>query len=174
MSSSGNPGFDHWLDSQLQQHAAAHTGPSPLPAQAQYHAAYLHGGAHLSLLAKIGAALTTKVAIGVAAGALVVAAAGGESVITGSSNPSDWGKQVVKQVNDCKAALAPGSHGIGDCVSSFASQHGQASSAGNRATPTPGHGQHTPGPPTGKGKPNTNPNPVPTNRAHPTPPVKKK
>jgi hypothetical protein len=109
MSAPGGPGFDQWLDSQLQQHASANPGPSPVPAQAQYHAAYLHGGAHLSLLAKIAAALTTKAAIGVAAGALVVAAAGaGESVVTGSFNPSDWGQQVVKQVNDCKAALTPG------------------------------------------------------------------
>ena len=165
MSAPGGPGFDQWLDSQLQQHAAAHTGPSPLPAQAQYHAAYLKGGGHLSLLAKIGAVLSTKAAIGVAAGALVVGAAGvSESVITGSFNPGDWGKQVVKQVNDCKAALTPGSHGIGDCVSSFASRHGKDVSAEHRATPTPGHGVHTPGPPAGKGK--GAPRPTPTPHAH--------
>ena len=176
MSAPGDPGFDQWLDSQLHQQAAANTGPSPLPAQAQYHAAYLTGGAHLSLLAKIGAALTTKVAIGVAAGALVVAAAGaGESAITGSVNPSDWGKQVVKQVNECKTALAPGSHGVGECVSSFASQHGQSTSADHRATPTPAHTEHTPGPPAGKGKPVTptpHPHPAPPAEAHPTPPAK--
>jgi hypothetical protein len=178
MSAPGGPGFDQWLDSQLQQHASANPGPSPVPAQSQYHAAYLQGGAHLSLLAKIAAALTTKAAIGVAAGALVVAAAGaGESVVTGSFNPSDWGKQVVEQVNDCKTALTPGSHGIGDCVSSFASQHAQAASAQHRATPTPGHGDRTPGPPTGKGKPVTptaHPHPTPPAQAHPTPPAKKK
>ena len=89
MSTMGDQGFDQWLSSQLQQHAAAHSGPSPLATQAHYHAAYLHGGAHVPLIAKIGAAITTKAAIGVAAGALVVGAAGvGESVITGSTNPS--------------------------------------------------------------------------------------
>lgn len=168
MSAPGEPGFNQWLDSQLQQHASAHTGPSPLPAQAQYHAAFLHSGARLPLLAKVGAALSTKAAIAFAAGALAVGAAGvSESVITGSVNPTDWGKQVVKQVNDCKAALAPGSHGIGQCVSAFASQHGAAVSAEHPATPTPGHGQHSPGPPPGKGKSTTHPTPSP--HPHPTP-----
>jgi hypothetical protein len=162
----GDQGFDQWLSSQLQQSAAAYSGPSPLPAQAQYHAAYLHGGSHLPLLAKIGAAITTKAAIGVAAGALVVGAAGvGESVITGSVNPSDWGKQVVKQVNTCKDALAPGSHGIGQCVSAFASSKHEGAGAEHRATPTPTHGDHTPGPPPGKGK--ATPRPTPTPHSHP-------
>jgi hypothetical protein len=173
MSNPGDLGFDHWLSSQLQQHAAAHSGPSPLSTQAQYHAAYLHGGAHLPLLAKIGAAITTKAAIGVAAGALVVGAAGvGESVITGSTNPSDWGKQVVKQVTICKDALAPDSHGIGQCVSAFASSKHQGAGAEHRATPTPAHGQHTPGPPPNKGK--ATPRPTPTPHPHPTPPKNNK
>jgi len=167
MSDPGVPGFDRWLDTQLQQHASAHVGPSPLPAQAQYQVAYVKAGAHLPLVAKIAAALTTKAAIGVAAAALVVSAAGvSESVITGSPNPSDWGKQVVKQVNTCKGALAPDSHGIGECVSSFASRRGQSSSAEHHATPTRVHGQHTPGPPAGKGKATPRPTPHP----HPTPP----
>ena len=171
MSAPGDPGFDRWLDSQLQQHASTHVGPSPLPAQAPYHAAYVKAGTHMPLIAKIAAVLTTKVAIGVAAGALAVGAAGvSESAITGSTNPSDWGNQVVKQVNTCKDALAPGSHGIGECVSSFASRHGQDSSAEHRATPTPAHGDHTPGPPPGKGKQTPHPTPHP----HPTPPNKNK
>lgn len=162
---------DQWLSSQLQQHAAGYSGPSPLPAQAQYHAAYLQGGGHLPLLAKIGAAITTKAAIGVAAGAMVVGAAGaGESAITGSTNPSDWGKQVVKQVNTCKNALAPGSHGIGQCVSSFASSKRGSAGAEHRATPAPGHSDHMLGPPRGKGKPS--PHPAPSH-PHPTPPNNK-
>jgi hypothetical protein len=168
MSTSGGTGFDQWLQSQLQQHASAHTGPSPLPAQAQYHAAYLKG-THLPLLAKVAAALTTKVAIGVAASALVVSAAGvSESVITGSTNPSDWGKQVVKQVSTCKDALAPDSHGIGECVSSFASQQGKSSSGEHPATPAPTHAEHTPGSLPSKGK--ETPHPTPPPHPHPTPP----
>src|SRR5258708_11876290 len=124
MSAPGDPGFDQWLSSQLQDDAAVHAGPSPMPAQAQYHAAYAKAGTRLSLLAKVAAALSTKAAVGVAAAALALGAAGvSESVITGSTNPGDWGKQVVKQVNTCKDALAPGSHGIRECGSSFASQH---------------------------------------------------
>jgi len=171
MSAPGDPGFDRWLDSQLQQHASTHVGPSPLPAQAPYHAAYVKAGTHMPLIAKIAAVLTTKAAIGVAAATLAVGAAGvSESAITGSTNPSDWGNQVVKQVNTCKDALAPGSHGIGECVSSFASRQGQDSSAEHRATPTPAHGDHTPGPPPGKGKQTPHPTPHP----HPTPPNKNK
>ena len=165
--------FGQWLGAQLHQHASAHAGPSPLPAQALYRAAYVKGAVHVPLLAKVGAALTTKVAIGVTAGVLAVAAAGvGESVITGSVNPSDWGKQVVKQVHDCKATLAPNSHGIGECVSSFASQHGKTVSAEHRTTPTPGHGDNTPGPPAGKGKPTDRP--TQQSRPHPTPPGRHK
>jgi uncharacterized low-complexity protein len=171
MSTHGVESFDQWLGQQLQMHASAHGGPSPLPAQAQYHAAYIKGAVHLPLLAKVGAVLTTKVAIAATASVLAVgAAAAGEAVITGSVNPSDWGKQVVKQVNDCKAALTPGSHGIGQCVSGFASQHGNKGGE-HRATPTPGHSDHTPGPPPGKGRPSTHP--TPPSHAHPTPPKKK-
>ena len=45
---------------------------------------------------------------------------------TGSLNPTVWGQQVTQQVASCKAQLADGQHGIGDCVSTFANQHGQA------------------------------------------------
>lgn len=176
MSTVGGGSFDQWLGQQLQLHASANGGPSPLPAQAQYHAAYIQG-AHLPLLAKVGAVLTTKAAIGVTAGVLAVGAAGaGEAVITGSVNPSDWGNQVVKQVNDCKAALAPDTHGIGKCVSAFASQHGNQGSNGNsaehRANPTPSQTNHTPEQPPAKGKPSAHP--TPPSHAHPTPPRKNK
>ena len=162
MNALGGDSFDQWLGQQLQQHASVLAGPSPLPMQAQYDAAHVQR--RLPFLAKVAAVLSTKAAVGVAASMLVVAAAGSEAVITGSVNPSDWGKQVVQQVNKCKDALAPGSHGIGRCVSSFASQHGKKVSADHRATPTPGHGSdHTPGPPANKVHPTT--------PAHPTPPV---
>ena len=174
MSTPGAEAFDQWLGQQLQVHASTHSGPSPLPAQAQYHASYLKGGVHLPLLAKIGAVLTTKTAIGVTAGVLAVgAASAGEAAITGSVNPSDWGTAVVEQVNECKAALlqSPGSHGIGQCVSDFASQHGNKGSATHPANPGRGHGQQAATPPA-KGKPASHP--TPPSHAHPTPPKKKK
>jgi len=147
----GADSFDQWLGQQLQQHASAVKGPSPFPAQAQYNAA---DALHMPFLAKVGAVLSTKAAIAVTASVLAVSAAGaGEAAITGSANPGDWGKQVVQQVNSCKDALVPGSHGIGQCVSSFASQHGKKVSSEHRTTPaaTPSHGpNHTPGPPVNK------------------------
>jgi hypothetical protein len=170
MTALGMDSFDQWLGEQLNQHASGHGGPSPMPSQAAYHAAHVRGTVHMPLLAKLAAALSTKAAIGVAAGALVVGAAGSEAVITGSINPGDWGKQVVQQVNSCKEALAPGSHGIGDCVSSFAAQQGKKSSSDHKVTPTNygnGNGKgpdHTPGTPSNKVHPS------PPNRPHPTRP----
>jgi hypothetical protein len=170
MNALGGDSFDTWLDEQLQHHASASEGPSPMPVQAQYHAAHVKAAGHMSFLAKAAALLSTKAAIGVAASVLVVSAAGTEAVITGSFNPGDWGTQVVQQVNKCKVALAPGAHGIGQCVSSFASQHGKQVSSEHRATPTPGqsHVERTPGPPAVKVHPTPPSHPTPP--AHPTPP----
>ena len=176
----GATGFDQWLEQQLQNQAAGHSGPSPLPAHAQYHAAYLQGGLHMSVLATAATLVSTKGAIGLTVAALAIGAAGAgsEAAITGSANPSDWGQQVVQQVQKCKTALAAGTHGIGDCVSSFASQHGKQVSADHRASgarensrrshagaadrpPPAGHRPATPGgPPTsqpGGGPPSSHP-----------------
>jgi hypothetical protein len=168
MNALGGDSFDQWLGQQLQQHVATHNAPSPMPAQAQYHAAYIQAGVHVPVLAKVAAVLTTKAAIAVTFGVLAAAAAG-EAVVTGSINPVDWGQQVVQQVQKCKDALAPESHGIGDCVSSFASQHGKNVSDEHRAHPTPGQGNgNGTGNGSGDGKDNTHPTPP----AHPSPPDK--
>ena len=72
-------------------------------------------------------AIAAKAAMGFVVGALgvVAAAAVTEAAITGSADPTNWGQQVRLQVIACKAALETGEHGIGSCVSAFASQHGQ-------------------------------------------------
>ena len=72
-----------------------------------------------------GAALTFKVFTGVVAAAAAVTVAGAAS--TGSLDPSVWGQQVAAQVETCKQQLQD-EHGIGGCVSAFASRHGQTSS----------------------------------------------
>jgi hypothetical protein len=77
-----------------------------------------------ALLGGAGAALSLKLLTGVAVAAAAVTVAG--AATTGSLNPSDWGQQVTQRVQECKDKLADGQHGIGDCVSSFASQHGAA------------------------------------------------
>jgi hypothetical protein len=103
------------------------------------------GGFMKRLLGGAGAALAAKVATGFAFGVLAAAGATAatEASITGSLNPNDWGQQVVQQVEKCKAALQPDQHGIGQCVSAFAKQHGPAVSQDHRASPgrtNPGKG----------------------------------
>lgn len=85
----------------------------------------------MSVLAKAAALVTTKGAVGLAVAFLAVGAAGAATEIanTGSTNPSTWGSQVVSTVRACKAALQPGQHGIGQCVSAFAKTHGKQVSA---------------------------------------------
>jgi hypothetical protein len=156
--------FERWLEQQLQNQAVKQSGPSPLPAQAQYHSAYLQGGPHMSVLAKAVTVVSAKGAIGLAVAALAIGTVGAEAAITGSANPANWGQQVVLQVQKCKDALAPGSHGIGDCVSTFAKQHGPQVSSEHRASGARenSNGQptsHPTGPPTSHpgGKPSSTP-----------------
>ena len=89
------------------------------------------------LLGGAGAAIGLKIATGfaVAAMAATAAVAATEVAITGSVNPVDWGQQVTQQVAACKASAARlGVHGIGQCVSQFANQHGKAVSEANKAS----------------------------------------
>jgi hypothetical protein len=105
------------------------------------------------------AALAVKAATGfaVAALAVVAAAAATEAAITGSADPANWGQQVRLQVIACKAALETGEHGIGPCVSAFASQHGQLMSghaSGARLNHGNGHDKAAKAKDNGKGKAN--------------------
>jgi hypothetical protein len=88
------------------------------------------GGNVNRLLSGGRSALVVKAATGfaVAVVAVLAAAAVTEAAITGSADPANWGQQVRQQVISCKAALKTGEHGIGPCVSAFASQHGQVMS----------------------------------------------
>ena len=102
-----------------------------------------------ALLGGAGAALTIKVLTGVAVAAAAVTVAG--AATTGSLNPAVWGQQVSDRVQECKDRIAnSGQHGIGDCVSSFASQHGAAVSSAAR--------QHGNGNSNGNGNGNANGN----------------
>ncbi len=95
------------------------------------------------LLGGAGAAIGVKILTGiaVAAAAATVAGAATEVALTGSPNPLVWGQQVTQQVEACKASAARlGVHGIGECVSDFANQHGKAVSASHRASDSRGHG----------------------------------
>jgi hypothetical protein len=153
MGTGSTNGFDDWLESELRQSASRETAPNPLPSQSRYQTGPLQGNAlnrlSFALAAIVPIKAVTVLALTVAA--IVAAGATTEAVITGSPNPADWGHQVVQQVHGCKVALAPGGHGIGQCVSSFASQHGQ------HVSKTPGTsspGQHPKG-----GPPSSHPSP---------------
>ena len=109
------------------------------------------------LLGGAGAAIGIKILTGiaVAAAATTIAVAATEVAITGSVNPTNWGSQVVTQVNACKAsAVRLGVHGIGQCVSSFARTHGDTVSDGH---PNNGKDKKKTGV-TGNGSPNPNAN----------------
>lgn len=83
----------------------------------------------MSLLSGLPAVIGTKAVVGLAAVSL--AGAGGVAVktaTTGSPNPLIWGHTVTQSVNDCKADLTTGQHGIGPCVSAQANQHGDQTS----------------------------------------------
>jgi hypothetical protein len=136
MNAASVDGFDEWLKLELHAYAGRHNGFRLTPAPSQYHASYLQAGTRVSLVAKVAALVSAKAAIGLAMGVLAVSAAGmaGEASITGSISPANWGQQVEQQVQKCKAALAPGTHGIGQCVSAFAQQHGELVSSDNRAS----------------------------------------
>jgi hypothetical protein len=75
-----------------------------------------------ALVGGAGAAIAMKLVSGVAAAAAAVTVAG--AATTGSLDPNVWGQQVSHRVEECRAALADGEHGIGDCVSAFAKTHG--------------------------------------------------
>jgi hypothetical protein len=167
----GVSGFDDWLERELQQNASRETGPSPLPSQSRYQVLPLHGSAlnrvFFALAAMVPAKTVTALALSVVA--IVTAGATTEAVITGSANPANWGHQVVQQVQTCKVALAPGGHGVGECVSSLASQHGQDKSK-TQGTSSPG--QHpNGGPPSAHpvaGPPSNHPKGGPPS-SHPSP-----
>ena len=133
------------------------------------------------LLGGAGAAIGLKIATGfaVAAMAATAAVAATEVAITGSVNPADWGQQVTQQVAACKASAARlGVHGIGQCVSQFANQHGKAVSNAHKASPARENGNanghdkdkskdktHGQGPSNGQ-----NPRPVTSSNREPTDP----
>jgi hypothetical protein len=71
------------------------------------------------------AAAGIKSKVGVAVLATLLATGGATGVAAAAAANGAFGQQVKEQVQDCKAQLASGAHGIGDCVSDFAQQHSQ-------------------------------------------------
>ncbi|HEV8622550.1 MAG TPA: hypothetical protein VGR33_06630 [Actinomycetota bacterium] len=97
-------------------------------------------------------ATAAKSKVAIAATAAALATGGGvaaKAAITGDANPFHWGHQVRQQVVSCQNNLGPDEHGIGQCVSDFAKQHGQqVREAHSQAGSHPQAGSHGPGEPT--------------------------
>ena len=116
----------------------------------------------------LAAAVKSKAAVAVLTTVVSVGAVGGGTVAAAASGA--FGQQVKAKVESCKDALAKGTHGIGECVSDFAQQHGvqqrqqhsqgQSGATHGKSDQTHGKsGQHggpptaTPGAGNGHGKP---------------------
>lgn len=96
------------------------------------------------LTTALAAAVKSKVAVAALTAVLAAGAVGGGTVAAAASGA--FGQQVKAQVESCKDALTNGTHGIGECVSDFAQQHGaqerQQHSQGNGPNNTQNsHGQ---------------------------------
>jgi hypothetical protein len=116
-------------------------------------------------------AVGIKSKVGVAVLATLLATGGATGAVAAAANGA-FGQQVKEQVQDCKAQLASGTHGIGDCVSDFAQQHGaqqrQQHSEGKPSSTPDTHGKSdthgnsdSHGKPSDPGKP-----PTPTPNGH--------
>jgi len=151
--------FDQWLEEELKR-GFRYAGSRPLPVPRYASLPHLPGRS--PIVHAIATAARSKVAI--AATALTLAAGGtvgAKAAVTGNPNPFNWGQQVKQKVVTCKQDLKPGEHGIGQCVSKFAKQHGiqerqahsKAGSHEPRETPKPSkthgkqHGKQAPGGP---------------------------
>jgi hypothetical protein len=169
--------FDRWLEDELGNRLDSVDPTDVAPRYLESHGP--KRGRLTGLLAglPLPALLTTKVA----AASMVVLAATGTGVAvktaaTGTPNPLVWGQQVKDQVQKCKDALPAGQHGIGKCVSEFASQHSSTSSDSSDSDSSTddngkgnANGQST-SHPTPQGKSDSHPTPQGKSDSHPTPP----
>jgi hypothetical protein len=127
MNANGDGGldFDTLLEHELRRRVGRLRGPSPAVHQAAYHAGAT--GGKTTMVSSLTAAATSKIAVGLAAAtALVVAGGSAAAAASHSGNPAAWGRTVTEAVAACKSQLGAGEHGIGQCVSAVARQHGQS------------------------------------------------
>ena len=89
----------------------------------------------------VAAGLKSKIGVAVLAALL---ATGGATGAAAAAAHGAFGQQVKQHVESCKDQLQAGTHGIGECVSDFAQQHGQQQrqqhSEGNLSSPPGAHG----------------------------------
>jgi hypothetical protein len=117
--------FESWLSSEL-DHGLSGTRPRPR---------FTAPGRARRVTLK---AATLAVAAVLVTGGVALAAG---TAVTGTPNPTVWGQQVQAKVQSCQQALQSGQHGIGQCVSSFAKQHGKQQKAAHaHGAGAQGHG----------------------------------
>jgi hypothetical protein len=118
--------FDALLGHELRRHVGRLQGPTPAYRQAAYRAVSTGGRTSMSLVPSLAAATSSKIAAGLATAALVVGGgSAAASAATHSTDPGVWGRTVTQAVATCKSQLAAGEHGIGQCVSAVAKEHGE-------------------------------------------------
>lgn len=108
-----NDEFESWLSSELDRGLG---GARPRPRFA---------APSRARRVTLRAAVLAVAAVLVTGGAALAAG----TAVTGTPNPAVWGQQVQAKVESCRQTLQSGQHGIGQCVSSFAKQHGQQEKA---------------------------------------------
>jgi hypothetical protein len=134
--------LERWLDSELRAASLRSSATEvPTPRYASLDRTP-RGRAAYGLAALFGskAALAATASV-----ALAAAGVGAKAATTGNPNPFNWGSQVTQQVKTCKAERSPGQHGIGQCVSGFAKQHGAAQRAQHSHGEGGGPGGHSTG-----------------------------
>ncbi|MFN2582234.1 MAG: hypothetical protein ABR498_05785 [Candidatus Dormibacteria bacterium] len=176
--------FDEWLETELHRAGARFdTGTVPTPRYASLDAEGSGNRAVRALLkvTKSKIALAAGVAMGLAASGVAA-----KALTTGDPNPLNWGSTVTQQVQMCKDNVAADQHGIGQCVSSTANQHGSQVSGSvppGPPSPFPGNGLHNgsghpggsdahpshPPQPAGQGNSNAGGNPTHGSSNHPAP-----
>ena len=105
----------------------------------------LENTAHMGttgLKAALASGVKSKVAVAVLTALLATGSATGAAA---AANNGAFGQQVKAQVAACKAHLGTGVHGIGECVSDFAQQHGKSDSTHGKSNSTHGHSGSTHG-----------------------------
>ena len=158
----GMENFENWLEGALareSRRSSLEQLPSPRYALQKVRRRrpilYALGGIAGSKLALAATGVAALAAVGI----------GTKAVTTGVANPLDWGHTVTQQVQTCKANLAAGEHGIGQCVSAVAKTHGAAvSDSHSHGNNKSGKATHTPGRPSpfpGEGNPQGPPSPFP-------------
>ena len=120
-----NDEFESWLSSELDR------GLSGARPRLRSAAPRRAGRVTLKAAALAMAAVLVTGGVALAAG----------TAVTGTPNPAVWGQQVQAKVQSCQQALQSGQHGIGQCVSAFAKQHGQQEKAAHaHGAGAQGHG----------------------------------